>query len=207
MADAIKEEKKTLSDRLRVIFKDVLDAGAGFLNGLGLHPNTVTLIGLAGHIAAAYLLAIGQMTWGGILILIMAPIDVLDGAMARLKGSPTSFGAFLDSVTDRYEELILLGGLLIYYLPQQNWTACILIYLAAAGSLLVSYVRSRAEAFGFTAKIGLLSRFERYLVLIPALVFNRPLIALWILAIFTNFTALQRIFYVRRQFYAIKLNH
>jgi CDP-diacylglycerol---glycerol-3-phosphate 3-phosphatidyltransferase len=130
-----------------------------------------------------------------------APFDFLDGMVARLRKEPSDFGAFVDSVTDRYSELVLFGGLLIYYLLQSNWVACIGIYLAAIGSQMVSYARSRAESLGFEAKIGILTRFERYLVMVPSLIFNYPMVGVWILAIFTNITAMQRIFYVRQQYY------
>jgi len=194
-----KKKAMTFSDFLRIWFKWILDPIGGFLNRLGLMPNTVTILGLVGNTIGAYLLATGHIVWGGVLILLMGPVDALDGTMARLRGEPTQFGGFVDSVTDRYSELVILGGLMIYYLGQQDWLACLLVYLAAAGSVLVSYVKARAEALGFEAKIGLLTRVERYLVLAPALVLNYPMVALWILAVLANFTAVQRIWHVRRQ--------
>jgi CDP-diacylglycerol--glycerol-3-phosphate 3-phosphatidyltransferase len=198
------KKKMSFTDFLRVRFKGLLDPIGGFLNKIGLKPNTVTLLGLAGNLAAAYLLAIGQITWGGLVVMIMAPIDALDGTMARLRGKVTGFGGFVDSVTDRYSELLVFGGLLFYYSSQLLMTPVILCYLAAIGSLMVSYTRARAEALNYNAKVGLLTRVERYLVLIPCLIINKPLIALWILAILTNFTALQRIYSVRKQAYTIK---
>jgi CDP-diacylglycerol--glycerol-3-phosphate 3-phosphatidyltransferase len=196
---------KTFTDFLRVKFKGVLDAIAGFLNGIGLYPNTMTLIGLLGNVAGAYLLATGHITWGGVVILLMAPIDALDGSMARLRGTPTAFGGFLDSVTDRYSELFTFGGLLYYFVNHGDLVACLLVYIAAAGSILVSYSRARAETLGFEAKVGMLTRVERYIILVPCLIFNIPLVALWLLAIFTNITALQRIWHVRSQ--AVSKDH
>jgi CDP-diacylglycerol--glycerol-3-phosphate 3-phosphatidyltransferase len=200
----IKKAPKVLSDRLRVVFKGLFEPIAVFLNRLGVRPNHITFLGLLGHILGAYLLAIGHITWGGIVILVIAPLDFLDGTLARLRGEPTKFGAFVDSVTDRYDEAFIFGGLLYYFLTQQNWIASLLVYISLSGSLLVSYVRSRAESLEFSAKIGILSRFERYVVLVPALIFNYPVIALWILAILTNFTAVQRIIHVRRQAYVLQ---
>ncbi|WP_160317482.1 CDP-alcohol phosphatidyltransferase family protein [Ornatilinea apprima] len=200
MEQAIKDAKvKTFTDFLRVVFKNVIDPIAAFLNRLGLKPNTVTLSGLIGHTAAAYLIAQGEVTWGGLLILVMAPVDALDGAMARLRGEPSKFGAFIDSVTDRYSELVLFGGLLVYFLNQNNWLGCGLVYLAAAGSVMVSYTRARAETLGFDGKIGLLSRVERYIILIPSLIFNLSIYGLGIIAVLANFTAVQRIWSVRKQ--------
>jgi CDP-diacylglycerol--glycerol-3-phosphate 3-phosphatidyltransferase len=200
----IKKAPKVLSDRLRVVFKGLFEPVGAFLNRLGVKPNHITFLGLLGHILGAYLLATGHITWGGIVILIIAPLDVLDGTMARLRGEPTKFGAFVDSVTDRYDEAFIFGGLLYYFLNQHNWLASLLVYISISGSLLISYIRSRAESLGFSAKIGILSRFERYVVLVPSLIFNYPVIALWILAILTNFTAIQRIFHVRQQAYALR---
>jgi CDP-diacylglycerol---glycerol-3-phosphate 3-phosphatidyltransferase len=200
--ESSKKRPKTFTDISRIVFKGILDPIAGFLNRVGLKPNTITLLGLIGQMIGAYYLATGRIMLGGIIVLFMAPIDALDGTMARLRGESTTFGAFIDSVTDRYSEAVVFLGLLIYYLQQPNHLIpCILVYLSAAGSMLVSYTRSRAETLGFDAKIGLLSRLERYLILIPSLIFNRPLIALWILGIFTNLTAIQRILHVRNQFW------
>jgi CDP-diacylglycerol---glycerol-3-phosphate 3-phosphatidyltransferase len=194
-----KKDKKSFTDFLRVRFKGVLDPIARGLNGIGLMPNTVTLLGLVGNTIGAYLLATGHITWGGILVLAMGPIDALDGTMARLRGEPSRFGAFVDSVTDRYSELVIFAGLLVFYLTQNNALGAGLAYFAAAGSVLVSYVKSRAQSLGFDCETGILTRAERYLVLAPLLVIAQPMIALWIIAVLANVTALQRILYVRAQ--------
>ncbi len=201
MERAVKKEPVTFTDFLRARFKGIIEPAASFLNRLGLKPNTVTLLGLFGTIIGAVVLATGRITIGGIIILVMAPIDALDGTMARLRGEPSRFGAFVDSVTDRYSELFIFGGLLLYFMQQQNWLGVGLSYLAAAGSVLVSYIRARAQSVGFETKIGILSRVERYVILIPCLVFNQPLIGVGIIAVFANLTALQRILHVRRQAY------
>jgi CDP-diacylglycerol--glycerol-3-phosphate 3-phosphatidyltransferase len=196
---ADQKKKLTLTDQMRVRFKKVLDAIGGFLNGLGLMPNTMTILGLIGNTVGAVFLARGQMTIGGIIILLMGPIDALDGTMARLRGEPSEFGAFVDSVTDRYSELVIFGGLLFYFVQGGELLYAILTYFAAAGSVLVSYTRSRAQSLGYDTKVGILTRFERYIVLAPALVFNIPAVALWIIAVLANITAIQRIIDVRRQ--------
>lgn len=203
MEQAAKKQPITFTDYLRARFKGVLEPIAGFLNKLGLKPNTVTLLGLFGTIIGSIFLAAGQITIGGLIILVMAPIDALDGTMARLRGESTQFGAFVDSVTDRYSELAIFGGLLIYFVQSQNMIGIILTYLAAAGSVLVSYIRARAQSVGYETKIGIFSRVERFLVLIPCLIFNIPLIGVGIIAVFANFTALQRILHVRHQAYSL----
>ena len=111
MEQTVQKEPVTFTDYLRKTFKHVLDPAAGFLNRIGLMPNTVTVLGLLGNFIGAYFLAVGSITVGGIIILLMGPIDALDGTMARLRGQPTVFGAFVDSVTDRYSELVIFGGL------------------------------------------------------------------------------------------------
>ncbi|OGN93193.1 MAG: hypothetical protein A2Y88_15065 [Chloroflexi bacterium RBG_13_48_10] len=184
---------------MRVVFKGVLDPIGGFFNRLGIYPNTMTIIGLAGNVIGAVLIALGNMPVGGIVIIVMGFIDTLDGTMARLRGMPSEFGAFVDSVTDRYSELVIFGGLLYYFLNKGDWLSALAIYLAASGSVLVSYVRARAASVGMDTKVGFLSRFERYLVLAPSLLFNIPMVGVWIIAVFANFTALQRILDVRRQ--------
>ena len=200
-----KEEPKTVTDYARAIFKGAFLPIAVFLNRLGIKPNTITILGLVGHVGGAVLAALGYMTWAGLLLLVMAPFDFLDGTMARLRGESSNFGAFVDSVTDRYSEFFILGGLLVYFLEHSNREGAMLVYLAAAGSLLVSYIRGRAEALGYDAKIGILSRLERYIVLIPGLVFNIPVAALWVIAVLSNVTAVQRILHVRRQAHAARV--
>jgi CDP-diacylglycerol--glycerol-3-phosphate 3-phosphatidyltransferase len=195
-------EKKTLTDYMRKWLKGVAEPVASFLNRIGMKPNVVTYLGLIGNTIGAILLGTGHITWGGIIVLLFGLMDGLDGTMARLKGESTKFGAFIDSVTDRYSELVILAGLMAYYLQQSDWLACGLVYMSALGSVMVSYIKARAEALGFDARIGILTRVERYLVLAPSLVFNIPIVGLWILAVLSNFTAVQRFAYVRKQWYA-----
>ena len=190
--------KKTFSDYLRLWFKWVLDPLGKFFLRLGLTPNMVTTLGLIGNSVGAVYLARGELLVGGILVAVMTPIDALDGTMARLRGEASDWGAYVDSVSDRYSELIIYGGLLYHFLTLGEPTGGMLAFAAAAGSVLVSYVRARAEGLGYEAKVGLLTRAERYLVLAPALIFNQVYLGLGILAVFANFTALQRIWHVRR---------
>ncbi|MEW6092679.1 MAG: CDP-alcohol phosphatidyltransferase family protein [Chloroflexota bacterium] len=197
MTDIPENKKKSFADRMRVWFRWILNPIAGFLSRLGITPNALTLFGLAGTIGVAVLISLGYMTWAGILLLVMGPVDALDGALARLRNEVSDWGAFVDSVTDRYSELFIFGGFLLFYLQEGNPSGIVLAYLAAAGSVLVSYIKARADASQLDANVGVLTRVERYIVLIPCLVFNLPLVALFIIAIFANFTALQRILNAR----------
>ena len=206
MTQPTKEKKVSFTDNMRVWFHWYYYPIAAFLNRLGIRPNTVTLIGLAGTVGCALLIGFGHMTWAGILLLIMGPVDAMDGALARMRNEASAWGAFVDAVTDRYSELFLFLGFLMYYMshPSPLSTLGILFaYLAAAGSVLVSYVKARADASRLDANVGLLTRVERYLVLIPGLIFSGlypplALIVLIIIAVLANITALQRIFRARR---------
>lgn len=207
MERAAKKEPLTFTDFLRARFKGILEPIAGFLNRIGLMPNTATLLGLFGTTIGAIFLATGHITIGGLIILAAAPLDAIDGTMARLRGESSKFGAFVNSVTDRYSELVIFGGLLAFYLQGQDWVGAGLTYLAAAGSVLVSYIRARAQSVGFETKVGIFSRVERFLVLIPCLIINQPWIAVAVIALFANITAVQRIWNVRCQAYeAMGLN-
>ncbi|MGB7873096.1 MAG: CDP-alcohol phosphatidyltransferase family protein [Anaerolineales bacterium] len=192
----------TFTDRMRAWFKWMVDPLGRFFLNIGITPNMMTSLGLAGNFVGAYFISQGNLVLGGWLMLIMTPIDALDGTMARLRGDPSDFGAFVDSVSDRYAEMAILGGLMYYFAMQGNALGSTLAFAAAAGSILVSYVRARAESLHYESKVGIMTRVERYLVLAPLLVFNQPIAALWILAILGNFTALQRIWFVRKQAHA-----
>ena len=206
MTESTEQKKLSFTNKMRLWFRWYLNPVAGFLNRLGIHPNTVTLIGLAGTVVVAVLIVSGQLTWAGILLLIMGPVDAMDGTLARMRNEATAWGAFVDAVTDRYSELFLFLGFLLYYMLHPNALGVILAYLAAAGSVLVSYVKARADASKLDADVGLLTRVERYVVMIPSLIFSGlypplALIGLAIIAIFANITALQRIMRVRKDAY------
>jgi CDP-diacylglycerol--glycerol-3-phosphate 3-phosphatidyltransferase len=198
------EKPKTLTptDWMRARLKGIAEPLADFFIRLGLTPNMMTVAGLGLNVVGAILIANGLMTAGGLLILIGGPFDGLDGAMARRLGQPSKFGAFVDSVTDRWSEMLIFMGLLYYYLNSgdPNTTLyCLLVFAATMGSVMVSYTKSRAESLGFDCNVGVLTRMERYLVMAPALVLNLPWLACWIVAILANVTALQRLWHVRTQ--------
>ncbi len=199
MKSSNNQDPKTFTDFLRRVFKGVLDKIAGFLNKIGIKPNVITAAGFLGNLVASIMIAFGNLTWGGIVAMVVGPLDALDGTMARLRNESGRYGAFADSVTDRYSEIALYAGLLVYFNNTGSWQDALLVFFSAVGSIMVSYVRARAEALNFSAKIGLLTRAERYIVLIPGIIFGYPQISLWILAVLTNITALQRFLYVRKQ--------
>lgn len=200
--EKIVKKRASPTDWARRNFKGILDPIAAFLIRLGLQPNTMTLAGLGINLVGAAFLSQGWMTTGGLLVLLAGPFDGLDGTMARQLGQPSKFGAFVDSVTDRWSEMLIFLGLLYYYLRfdrPESAVACILVFVATMGSVMVSYTKARAEALGFDCNVGVLTRMERFLVLAPLLIVRQPYIALWIIAVLANVTALQRALYVRQQ--------
>lgn len=172
------------------------------LRVFGLTPNMLTMIGLAITGASSLLIATGHLIAGGAVLLLAAVFDVLDGAVARVTGKVYRYGAFLDSTTDRYAEGFTYIALLYYYVASAHRTVEPMLVIAALnGSLLVSYVRARAQSLGFVCDGGLLARPERVvLTVIGLLVADHLLLpVLWVLALLTNLTAVQRIWFVWRQ--------
>lgn len=172
---------------------------ARLLGRLGVSPNALTVFGYLLHLPVMYTLATGHMSLGGILLAIASLFDSLDGSVAREMGQVTTFGAFLDSVADRFSEGTVLLGLLLWHLQSGSKIEVVLIYAAVFGSLMVSYTRARAEGVGIECKEGLLTRFERVILLVAGLILQQVRIALWVLAMLTNFTALQRVYHVWRK--------
>src|SRR6266536_4900796 len=172
------------------------------MSGLGVTPNMLTVIGLLLSILTAIVIAQGFLFVGGLLVLFAGIFDMFDGAMARVRDAATTFGAFLDSMLDRYSESIILFGLLCYVLQrpdlhdafwpaqhEQTWMI-IFIFVAIVGSLRVSYAKARAEGLGLECKTGLLARPERVVILAIGLLSGAVIWALIILAIFSNVTAI-----------------
>lgn len=167
----------------------------------GITPNAITVTGLAVTAISSVLIGFGLLTVGGLVLLFAGLFDILDGAVARVTGRVNSYGAFLDSTTDRYAEVFTYVGLLVYFiLHGQHTTEPILVIASLSGSLLVSYARARAQALGFRCDGGIFARPERVITIVVGLVVLPLLVpALWVLAVLTNVTALQRIFLVWRQ--------
>lgn len=181
---------------LREWTKGLLASIARLISRTGVSPNILTLSGFLATLGVSYVLALGHERVAGLLIIPVGLFDALDGALARAMDKATPFGAFFDSTLDRFAEIALYLGLL--YLYRGSTLETVLIYLAITGSLMVSYTRARAEGLGLECKVGLFTRFERLAVLVVGLLLEQTFIALIILAIFSNLTALQRMWYVRR---------
>ncbi|MBW7885208.1 MAG: CDP-alcohol phosphatidyltransferase family protein [Caldilineaceae bacterium] len=170
------------------------------LGATGISPNALTIIGFILTACVAIVLATGNLLLGGVLLIFAALFDTLDGALARYAGKLSVFGAFLDSVMDRYSESVTFIGLTYYYLQRPDGALpVILLVCTLAGSLIVSYARAKAESVQIECKEGFFQRTERIVVLIIGLITGWMLPVLWILAIFTNLTALQRVYEVYRK--------
>jgi CDP-diacylglycerol--glycerol-3-phosphate 3-phosphatidyltransferase len=168
------------------------------LRRLPITPNQITFIGLLLTFVASVLVALGHLRWAGVVLIFAGTFDILDGALARSSGRSYPYGAFLDSTLDRYSEGAIYIGLAAYFAstsgPLQRWLLLATV-AALAGSFLVSYVRARAQSLGFTCETGLFKRPERVVVTVVGLIFGGIVltIVVFLLAILTNLTALQRI--------------
>lgn len=176
----------------------MLYVGAWFAS-VGITPNMATLIGLVLNGIVAVIIAFGYPILGGVLLLFASAFDMVDGAIARSTNAVSRFGGFFDSTIDRYSEIVVYIGLLVWL--NQTGEAeigAVLTLIAATGALMISYARARAEAIGYKASVGLVARPERVVLLAICLIINQPLWALWILAILTHVTAIWRIIHVYR---------
>ena len=171
----------------------VIQPIALFLARLGLTPNTITILGFLMTAAVAVVLATGRTQLAGVLLIGTLAFDAVDGTLARLMGTASRFGAFLDSTLDRWAEVVIYAALVWVFLESGQDNGVLLAVAALATSLMVSYTRARAEGAGFQCKEGLLTRFERIVILIAGLIFNQVIWALAIIAILAGFTAVQRI--------------
>lgn len=166
------------------------------LAAIGVTPNMISVFGFAGNVAAGGLAAGGHFLWAGVVMLIFSALDLLDGALARKTGTVTKFGAVFDSVLDRLSEAAVLAGVLFHYTQLGGHTMEIaLCYAAIVGSIMVSYVRARAEGEGLTLREGLFTRAERVILLGGALAIGHGVVlwALWVLAVLSHLTAVQRV--------------
>ena len=169
-----------------------------------ISPDVLTMTGLAlnGVACACFALSGGKdyrlpelLRAGGLVALLASIFDMLDGRVARLRGRETRFGAFLDSTMDRYSDMVLYMGLLILYARVDRTPHMILVWVAAFGSFMTSYARARAESLVPKCTVGFLERPERLVLIIAGALTNRMAAALWIIAILSNVTALQRVIY------------
>ena len=189
----------TFTDKLRNLFHGLLNSVGGFLLKLGIRADFLTVLGILGNIIAAFFISRGNLVLGGVFVVLTGPLDALDGTLARMQKDLKPFGALFDSVADRISESVIMLGLLVYFLEQDNRLGCVLVLVALVGSLMVSYVRARAQSLGSDPKLGILTRVERYIVTSLFLLLAQPIAGLLILAIFTHVTVVQRIWFAWKE--------
>lgn len=225
----IKATSKKTRDSLQLGIYRVINPFVRFLIRMGVTPNIVTTIGFLGNLAAAVVIVMAGygashtgivdwslVTWAGALIIGFSLFDMLDGQVARLGGMASTFGAMYDSVLDRYCELLTLGGIAFYLLESGDMTGALITFVALVGSIMVSYVRARAEGLDIECKIGFMQRPERVVVTAlgalaaglagsmqePGDSFDPNVIliaAMSVIAVFANLTAFARLAHCRRQ--------
>jgi CDP-diacylglycerol--glycerol-3-phosphate 3-phosphatidyltransferase len=182
---------------IRDKFRSMLAPLATGLSAGHVSPNTLTVLGFIPAVAAGFVFATGRVRLGGVLFGISGIFDLMDGLVARLGNRQTRFGALLDSTVDRYAEIAIFIGLAVLF---RGTTSLYGVMLALCGSLMVSYVKARAEGLGFSCETGMLQRPERFvIILLGALLgigFLR--VAVWIVAVLANATALERLLKVRK---------
>src|SRR5580693_3286835 len=160
-----------------------------------IHPNVLTFLGLVINIVAAFLFAAGSFRWAGAVIIGAGLFDMVDGRVARETNRVTRFGGFFDSVLDRYSDLALLVGLLIYYASINRFFYVVLTAIVMTGTVLTSYTRARAENTIPKCKVGFLERPERVVLIIIGALTNRMAPVLWVIAMLSNVTVISRMIY------------
>jgi CDP-diacylglycerol--glycerol-3-phosphate 3-phosphatidyltransferase len=213
----MKSSKGLLPDWLVNGFVKLITPAIGLFVKLNLSPNFFTTLGFLITSSATVVLFINPqwVHWFGLLVLLGGICDVIDGKLARSSGQSSKFGALYDSTLDRYSEVIMFFGIAAYYVRHDSYLLSVMTFAALGGSMMVSYIRARAEGLGLTAKVGWMQRAERVVIIGGAALLNITLfkisifhvqdysvtlldVAIWVVAIFANITALQRLMYVHK---------
>ena len=192
---------RTLTAKLGALLSPLLDGLVRALAHVSADVLTMTGLALTG-VASAFFAASGGLGYaspallrlGGVIALVAAVFDMLDGRVARIRGRGTKFGAFLDSTMDRYSDMLLFMGLYLYARLERTGLM-VLVWVAAFGSFMTSYARARAESLIPRCPVGLLERPERIVLIIAGALLNKMVAVLWIVAVLSNITAVQRIVY------------
>jgi CDP-diacylglycerol---glycerol-3-phosphate 3-phosphatidyltransferase len=185
----------TYTRAIGIVFGAVIDRIVRALALSRIHPNVLTFFGLVINIVGAFLFAAGQFRWGGVVVILAGLFDMVDGRVARSTNQVTRFGGFFDSVVDRYSDLALYVGLLVYYASINRFFYIVLTAIVMTGSVMVSYARARAECTIPKCKVGFLERPERIVLIIIGALFDRMAPVLWVIAVLSNLTVIHRMIY------------
>ena len=194
MADTDSGLQKLRKSARSAIAKWFEEPVAAALVAVGFNANAATVAGFLIAVVAAGFAATGQFLIAGLISIPAALFDMIDGAIARRTGNVSDRGALMDSTFDRLSEAAILLGLLIYYSASETFQreAIILAFVAFVGSIMVSYIRARAEGLGYRGTSGFLTRPERVVIITVTLIIGQPVWGLWILAIGTPLSAFYR---------------
>ncbi len=194
-------DNTSFSDKLRKLTHPLLLPSARLLGRLGFTPNMLSLIGMGAYVVAALVLAAGRPGLCAAILILFGPLDVLDGTLARDTGQESDYGAFLDATLDRYEEFFIYAGLLYHMVGNlhEGPFSAIVVISALSGSFFVSYARAKAEALGFECSVGILTRFERIVLFILALLTGWFDSIVGIIALLSFVTTFQRMAVVAKQ--------
>jgi CDP-diacylglycerol--glycerol-3-phosphate 3-phosphatidyltransferase len=185
----------TITRGIGLFFGRIIQAIVTALALSRVHPNVLTFIGLLINIWAAFLFGQGKFVYAGLVVIGAGLFDMVDGRVARETNRVTKFGGFFDSVLDRYSDLGLLVGLLVYYASINRFFYVVLTAIVMTGTVLISYARARAENTIPKCKVGFLERPERVVLIILGALGNRMAPVLWVLAVLSNITVISRIIY------------
>jgi len=183
----------TLTEWVRARAEVVISPVARLLGRWGLHPNSLTIVGFLLQVGVSALFAVGRIRWGGGLLLVFAPLDALDGAVARATGKVSVFGAFLDSTLDRLADAALILGLAWHMASQGAQLEVALLLAGLVAALMVSYTRARAESLGIPCKVGIVTRMERILLIGVLSALGLVSVLAWALAVLSLVTLGQRV--------------
>ncbi len=186
---------RTIGEGCRWLLYKIVDG----LAATRIHPNVLTAIGLVINFWAAVLFAAGLFRTAGVVMILAGLFDMVDGRVARAQGRVTAFGAFFDSVIDRYSDVLLFIGIIVYYARVNRFLYVVVGVVALGGSVMVSYTRARAESLITQCKVGFWERPERIVTIILGGLGNRIAPALWLLAVGTNLTVIHRMFHTWRE--------
>jgi CDP-diacylglycerol--glycerol-3-phosphate 3-phosphatidyltransferase len=194
--------KSFLPEKLKSGFINLLNPIVVLFSKLKIHPNTFTVWGLIITSLSSYFFIIGEISIAGVLVLIGGICDIIDGKLARKSGKVTRFGALFDSAIDRYSEVIMFFGVATYFVRMEYYYSSVAVFMALGGSIMVSYIRARAEGLGFECKVGLMQRPERVVFIgagaLVGTVFSAYAlrIVIGIVAILANVTAIHRLVHI-----------
>src|SRR5215469_6626086 len=194
----------TYTRAIGVVFGAAINRIVRWLALSKIHPNVLTFLGLLINIWAAWLLAQGSFRWAGVVVIGAGLFDMVDGRVARATSQVTRFGGFFDSVLDRYSDLALYMGLLVYYASINRFFYIVLTAIVMTGSVMISYTRARAENSIPKCKVGFLGRPERVVLIIIGALFLRMAQVLWVIAVLSNWTVVQRMIYTYREAKALE---